>query len=102
VILRLLALVAVLLMPFGMAPVSAAQHEHSARMSMEHCPQQAPKPTGKGQFAECTMACSAVLPAAEIAREQSLPVVSMPAGPNTAKALRGLHPETATPPPKMS
>jgi hypothetical protein len=99
---RLLALVAVLLMPFGMAPVSsAARHEHSASMN-SHCPQQAPKQAGKAAFAECTMACSAALPATELPREHPLLINCMPVGPSTAKALQGLHPETATPPPKMS
>ena len=100
-LLSLLALIAVLLMPLGMTPASA-HHQPAAGMAMPHCPEQAPKHDSKGAFAECTMACSAALPAAELQQEQHLPIACAPAPPAVAQILRGLHPETATPPPKRS
>ena len=105
--LRLLALVAVLLMPLAMQPAVAAaapapaQHQQMA-MPMEHCPEQAPGHDRKGGFAECTMACSAALPAAGPVADRSRVVVCAPSVAAAAQMLRGLHPDTVTPPPKRS
>jgi len=97
---KLLVLLAVLLMPLGMAPAAAGQASHHAMtMPMQHCPEQAPS-EHKAGFVECTMACSAALPAVELARDG---VVAGPAGlalPTIQPVLHGLHPETATPPPR--
>jgi len=100
---KLLTLIAVLLMPFGMTAVpAAAMQHHAASMPMQHCPEQAPKPAGKAGFVECTMACSAALPAMGIGRDQQVLIVCVPAEASAVKQLHGLHPETATPPPKRS
>jgi hypothetical protein len=103
-VLRLVALIAMLLMPLGMSAVPAVVHHGraAAAMPMQHCPDQGSKPSLKGGFAECTMACSATLPAAYPADKQPLPVICAPAAPTAARALNGLHPDTATPPPKVS
>lgn len=100
---KLLTLIAVLAMPLGMtaAPAATMQH-HAVSMPMQHCPEQAPGHDSKGAFAECTMACSAALPVADRSREQPLAVGAEPAPPVAMKQLHGLHPETATPPPKLS
>jgi hypothetical protein len=100
---KLLVFIAVLLMPVGMtaAPAAVAQH-HSASMPMRHCPEQSPKPSGKAGFAECTLACSAALPAADRSANDRLMIICEPIAPSTAQRLQGLHPETATPPPKRS
>jgi hypothetical protein len=98
-ILRLLTLVAVLLMPFGMA--SAAAHRVTAA-PMQHCPQQGSNHPSKGTLAECTMACSAALPAAERAGNEPVRIISAPMVAALPPRLHGLHPETATPPPKRS
>jgi hypothetical protein len=99
---RFLALIAVLLMPLGMVPAAAAStvHDHAA-MPMEHCPDQAPKQS-HGTKAECTMACAGALPAA--AAEQVVPPLfaGAPAQSAPTAQLHGLHPETATPPPRRS
>ena len=100
---RLLLLVAVLLMPFGMVPALASQHQHSgAAMPMQHCPEQTPSHDSKGAFVECTMACSAALPAADRSSERPSVAEAQPARPAAIRQLHGLHPETATPPPKLS
>ena len=101
---RLMLLVAVLLMPLGMSPGAAApvHHEMAAGMPMGHCPDQAPSHDKKSGFGECTMACAAALPAVE-APTAELPIVP----PELTRLaltdrLHGLHPETATPPPRAS
>lgn len=101
---KLLVLVAVLLMPLGMsaAPATPAHHGTSARMPMEHCPDQAPSHDSKRGFGECTMACAAALPAADLPPDQHLLIARTPTAPADAQILRGLHPDTATPPPKSS
>jgi len=100
---RLIALLAVLLLPFGMVPAAAADsHQHMASMPMQHCPDPAPNHGPKGAFAECTMACSAALPALDMAPEETLPSDRTSDPVTVAHVLHGLHPETATPPPKAS
>jgi len=100
---RLALLIAVLLMPLGMTPAPAAAHEHAmASMPMGHCDDGAAKHQSKAGLAECTMACSAALPAADLPRDGAPMIVCMPVRPVTAHVLHGLHPETATPPPKRS
>lgn len=100
VIARLLLLVAVLVMPLGMAAPAGA-HPAMDMAMMSHCPDQAPAhQQPKGALAACTMACSAALPAMDrVAGEPLLPV-PMTIAEAPAHPLRGLHPETATPPPK--
>ena len=100
---RLIALLAVLLLPFGMVPAAAADsHQHMASMPMQHCPEQVPSQGVKGGFAECTMACSSALPAFDAGPEET---VQTDRGCNlvtVAHVLHGLHPDTATPPPKAA
>jgi hypothetical protein len=100
---KLLVLIAVLMMPLGMsAAPAAAHHGTSAAMPMKHCPEQAPSHHSTAGFVECTMACSAALPAAELPPERHVLVASAPAESAAVQMLRGLHPDTATPPPKTS
>ena len=99
---KLVALIAVLLMPFGMTAAPAAPAQHPAAMAMAHCPEQAPKHADKAGFMECAMACSAALPASEFASEQPMLIVCAPTDTEAAQILHGLHPDTATPPPKRS
>ena len=99
--LRLLILLAMLIMPFGMAPAAAKRPVTSA-MPMQHCPDQ---PSHKGMkvgFTECTMACSAALPAADRIADSPLVVICVPVSARLTPPLHGLHPETATPPPRRS
>ena len=101
--LRLFALLAVLLMPFGMQPAAGAPAAgHPASMPMQHCPEQAPRHDPKGAFAECTMACSAALPAADRADDRPPLLICAPSEAAAVRIMHGLHPDTATPPPKRS
>jgi len=98
--LRLLTLVAVILMPAGM--VAPAEAHGAMGMSIAHCPDQAPAHHPKPMFAECTMACAAALPALALSTVE-LPVTDRaPAQSAAPERLEGLHPETATPPPRLS
>ena len=101
---RLFVLLAVLLMPFGMATAATpAHHERAmAGMPMEHCPDQVPRHDMKGGLAVCTMACSAALPAADFTRSDVAPLASVALAPSPIAFLNGIHPETATPPPRIS
>jgi hypothetical protein len=101
---KLLVLLALLLMPFGMVPASAAaQPAHSGTMSMpmQHCPEPAQQPD-KGGIADCAMACAAALPAMGKAVAEPPFIICAPQQPSTVELLHGLNPETATPPPKRS
>jgi len=101
---RLLVLVAVLLMPLGMAPADASQAHHAiaAAVPMKHCPDQAPSHAPKGALALCTMACAAAVPASSSPIEEPLTATADLAKPAPSQRLQGLQPETATPPPKLS
>jgi hypothetical protein len=101
---KLLVLLAVLLMPLGMAmAATTAHHEHAAAsMPVEHCPDRAPQHDMKGGLAACTMACSSALPAADLSRSEPPPAAYVPAAPSVIMSLHGIHPDTATPPPKLS
>ena len=99
---KLLTLVAVLLMPFGMTASAAAAPHHSAAMPIQHCPEQGSKQAGKAGFAQCTMACSAAFPALPAKQDRPLLILCEPVSEAAIHQLRGLHPETATPPPKRS
>jgi len=97
---KLLLLIAVLLMPLGMNPAAATAGGHAAQMT--HCDHQLPKPHHKAGFSECTMACSAALPAIGRASENLPEVAAAPMHSAFKAVLHGLHPETATPPPRES
>ena len=101
---KLLALVALLLTSFSMtSPVRAApHHDMSAAMQMEHCPDAGGKSAPKGGVPECAMACSAALPAADVPQPQLPTVGCSPTHGPLARSLHGIHPDTATPPPKGS
>ena len=101
---RLLLALSVVLMPLGMAPAPASASHRSAmtEMPMGHCPDQAPTHDPKAGIPECTMACAAAVPAGGAAVGEPLLIVCDPIRPGAAEPLHGLHPETATPPPRRS
>ena len=99
-ILRLLALIAVLVMPLGMAAPAAAHP--TAGMAMSHCPDQPSHHQQKAWSPVCTMACASALPALDRAEDEIAPVARIAFAPLPARALDGFHPDTATPPPKAS
>ena len=103
-VIRLLALIAVLLMPFGMSAATAApaHHEHAGAMPMGHCPDPVQSPAGKGALADCTMACASALPAADLASTDAPSALRSPVEPTFIPALSGIELEIATPPPRLS
>jgi hypothetical protein len=102
--LRLLAFVAVLLMPFGMsaAPADPVHHEEMGAMTMQHCPDEDSKPHSKGALADCTMACASALPAAELPQPKTPLAFRVPVEPHLIPSLSGIELEIATPPPRQS
>ena len=100
---KLLALLALLLMPFGMQPAAAAPAapDHAA-MPMQHCPEPAPAHDMSGGIVGCTMACSAAVPADDLPAAEPAGLASVRPEPVAAPDLRGLHPDTATPPPRRA
>lgn len=98
--LRLLMLVAVAIMPLGMA--APAQAQPMTHMAMSHCPEQKSHQQHKVALGECTMACASALPAIDRGSDDVRPVSRVALEPLPAHPLHGLHPDTATPPPKAS
>ena len=101
-ILRLMTLLALALMPFGMGVASAAPVHHApsaATACDEHGGQ--PAKASPDQALDCAMACS-MLVAAEARVEEPAPLIRLPAAGLLIERAAGLHPETATPPPKLS
>jgi hypothetical protein len=101
---KLLALVAVVLMPLCMSAAPGATPHHGMSASMpSHCPEQPAGSHGKAGIAECTMICSATLPAADMCRDAPmLTIAGLLPEQLLALSLRGIHPDTATPPPRHS
>jgi hypothetical protein len=100
---RLVLLVAVLLMPFGMSAAPTAPHVMpSATTPMRHCPDEPSSHRGKAGIAECTMICSSALPADDHSLGEGLMLTSAPPAPALAQTLHGILLETSTPPPKRS
>lgn len=97
---RLMVLLAVLLMPLGMAAPASA-HAGTDMAMMAHCADKAPaqqQPTAP--LAACTMACAAALPAMQARADEPPPIAAPVIAADPAPRLDGLHPDTATPPPK--
>src|SRR3954463_6301517 len=99
---RLILLLAMLMMPLGMTGAVAAPNASAAvDMMAGHCPDQQ-REHDKGGIADCTMACAAALPAAncmaDAARIRPVTLIETV----QPHRLHGLHPETATPPPRAS
>jgi hypothetical protein len=102
---KLLLLFAVLIMPFGMGQAPAAPPRHampSVDMPTQHCPEQAPTHQNKAGMAECTMSCSAALPAGDCHSGEPRRIASAAPLASPAPELHGILLETATPPPKLS
>jgi hypothetical protein len=98
----MLILIAVLLMPLGMAAPAIAGQHHGASMPVQHCPDQGTKHPSKAAFAECTMACASALPAVERVQERPMIHAAALISDAPVHALHGLHPETETPPPRTA
>lgn len=99
---RFFLLFAVLLMPIGMEPASAADQATMAGMVMEHCPGQSSKHQHSGGIVTCSMPCASALPAQELVRDEAPIRRSQLVAPLASPALEGIHPEIASPPPKRA
>jgi hypothetical protein len=100
---RLVVLLAVLLMPFGMEPSAATGHEGAMMgMTMEHCPDQSMRQQHSDGLATCSMACSSALPAQELVRDEGPVRIPQLVLPSRGHALHGILPEIATPPPRFA
>ena len=100
-VMRLLTLVALVLMPFGMDAASAVPAAHAPAAS--HCEDQGSQPAehSRHQAVDCAMACSMVA-TAEARTGEAIPSHHLAADRPIAQRGTGLHPDTATPPPKRS
>ena len=102
---RCLLLVAMLLMPFGMASAASSNaHQMSAaEMPMKHCPDTGGADHGgKPGIPTCAMACASALPAIDFATEHHRIADAARLAVFIAHPLQGFHPETLTPPPRLS
>jgi hypothetical protein len=103
-VLRLLTLLGLVLMPFGMGAASAAPAHHApAAVTAGHCGEHGRQPEKQSpeNAANCAISCSMLL-AAEARIEDPDPPVCLPAACPLVDRRAGLHPDTATPPPKLS
>ena len=104
VILRLLTLVALVLLPFGMGTANAAPAHHAPMASTAgHCDEQGSQPHEQpsDQAIDCAMACSMMATTEAGLDEPDFHVRRTPVRP-LAERGTGLHPDTATPPPKLA
>ena len=101
---KLLVLAAVLIMPLSMQSAAAAMHRDTstATQPMEHCPKPRRGDNPTSNFVECTLACSAALPAGDLPQVGPLAIAGTPTVAAPERALQGLHPDIETPPPKAS
>jgi hypothetical protein len=102
--LRLLLLVAVALMPFGMAaaPAASVQHQQMAGAATQHCAEKESNGGTTQVLADCTMACAAALPAADLPPPDGPAASRMRGQPTFIPTLSGIELEIATPPPRAS
>jgi hypothetical protein len=103
-ILRLLTLLALALMPFGMGAASAAPAHHApAAATAGHCGEHGRQPGKQSpeNATDCAISCSMLLAAESRIEDPVPPVRLLPVRP-LADRQTGLHPDTATPPPKLS
>jgi hypothetical protein len=97
---KLLLIAAILFMPFGMAAPAAAAEHHAPASAMSHCPDEGAPDQRDSTSGECTMGCASALPALARSNGPFLAPTAAPSARVLAGPLAGLHPETATPPPR--
>jgi hypothetical protein len=100
---RLLLLLAVLLMPLGMTPATAADHHMTmASAGDDHCPDRQSQHRHRDGPAMCSMACASALPAEDIAQADTIIASRDVLIPVVGRRLHGVLLEIATPPPRLS
>lgn len=104
-LIRVIMLLAVLLMPLGMAAPAvasaAAHHGAASGMPMEHCPEQGSNTDTAGGLDRCTMTCSAALPVLDAPPAHALLISSVPDDLPLGPELASIAQDIATPPPKL-
>lgn len=100
-ILRMLTLFALVLMPFGMSAASAGPIHHTPAAAAQHCDEQGSQPVQAPDAMDCALTCS-MLVGAQPGAVEPLPPVRLPTARLPAESGAGLHPDTATPPPKLA
>ena len=102
-ILKLLTLIALALMPFGMgAAMAGPAHHPASTASAGHCDEQGGQPAGdRSSIAPDCTACSMAIVAQARVHVPAAAARVPAARPFPVRGI-GLHPETATPPPKSS
>lgn len=100
---RLLALIALVLMPMGMAgaPAAASAMPADHGMAAGHCEGQSGSDEAPAANMDCTAMCTAI-PARESVAQAPLFQRTAPRSIALAFAFEGIVPETATPPPKLA
>lgn len=102
-ILPLLALLALLIAPFGMmSGAAAAMPMHAPEMAAGHCEGKAPaEPAEQGKAIDCMIACAALPAIAPISAAAFRTAADLPAPPPFASPA-GTMPEADPPPPRFS
>ena len=103
-LLKLLTLMALLLMPFGMGAAGAAPVHHApATATSGHCDEPAGQPAEHcpDQAVDCATACS-MLATAEARSDEAVPSLHLQIDRPLAARSTAVHPDIATPPPKRS
>jgi hypothetical protein len=99
---RLLALIALVLMPMGMAsaPAAASAMPADHGMAAGHCEGQSSSDEAPAANMDCTAMCTAI-PAREPVAQPPLFQRASPQSAEIAIAFAGIEPEIATPPPRV-
>jgi hypothetical protein len=103
-VLRLLTLLALVLLPFGMGTAGAMPTHHApAAATAQHCDERGGQPAeqSRDEVMDCAVSCS-MLAVAEVQVEELSVAQPVLIAPPIAERHGGLHPDTATPPPKLS
>lgn len=104
-VLKLLTLLALMLMPLGMGTAGAmpVHQAPAAAATTQHCDEHGGQPAeqSRDKSMDCAVSCS-MLAVAEPQVEEPSVAHPLLAAPALAERDAGLHPDTATPPPKPS
>ncbi len=103
-VVKLLTLLALVLMPLGMSAAGAMPAHHApAAATAQHCDEYGSQPTdqSRDQLMDCAISCS-MLAIPEVHVDAPSAARPIPAATPLVQPDSGLHPDTATPPPKLS
>jgi len=103
-VLKLLTLLALVLMPLGMSAAGAMTANHAPdAATAQHCDDHGGQPTDQsGDWSmDCAISCS-MLVIAEVQVDAPVAVRPVPTAQRLVHLDAGLHPDTATPPPKLA